>query len=102
MRQPGVPDHSFQNLVQRPDLIMNGAARWRLVALARLDAVYPVILDLAGRDLAEPNIAEKRQQMQPQTDLMPLGPFLCPLALGDKPVFHRKPLGGKFERLLIE
>ncbi len=102
MRQPGVADRGLQNETQSHDLIMHRAARRRFVALARLDAMYAVILHFAGRNLAEPDIAEERQQVNPQTDLMSLGPFLRALAVGDQPVFHREPLGGEFEGFLVE
>ncbi len=95
-------DGGFQDLAQRDDLIVNGAARRGFVLGRGLDAVDAVFLDLAGGDLRKAGRAEERDQVQAEPRLVAFDPTRASLPLGDDLVFALEDACGLLEGLLAD
>jgi len=98
MAEPFVANGSLENLPEGSDLIMQGATGRHPAGSGRGNPVDPVILNCPGVDVGKAHLAEERDEMQPETDTVPLNPFRTALALRDDPIFLPELLGGFRER----
>lgn len=112
--EPVVTHSGFQHEAQGHDLVVQCAARRRLVDRRRAlgflwgtqaadrrggRPMDPVFLHLAGGDLGDAKLAEERQEVQAKADFVAFNPARAALALGDDAVFLEELVGGLLDGL---